>query len=68
MGDWHRCGWCGDRVYFLSFEINDRVAEMNIPSYAIGFFIASAVMFLAALGITVRNLYKYNSKQNFRNA
>lgn len=43
----------GIGVYFWIFEINDRVAEMNIPMYAFGFFVASAIVVLAAICLTV---------------
>lgn len=58
----------GIGVYFLSFEINDRVAEMSIPAYAIGFFVASGVLALAALALAARNLYARHSKRKFKNA
>lgn len=61
-------GGAGIGVYFLSFEINDRVAEGSIPAYAIGFFIASGVLALASLAIVIKSLYQHNSKKNFKNA
>lgn len=54
--------------YFLSFEINNRIAESGIPAYAIGFFIASGVLALAALALAARNLYISHSKRKFNNA
>lgn len=57
----------GIGVYFLSFEINDRVAEMSIPAYAIGFFIASGVLALAALALAIRNFYSNHSRRKFKN-
>lgn len=43
----------GIGVYFWVFEINDRVAEMNIPTYAFGFFVASAIVVLVAICLAV---------------
>jgi hypothetical protein len=57
----------GIGVYFLIFEINDRIDEKSIPAYAIGFFIASGGMALAALAIVIRNLYTSNSKRKLKN-
>lgn len=39
----------GMGVYFLGMEINDKVPEGNIPSYAIGFFIAALCTLLLAI-------------------
>lgn len=41
----------GIGVYFLFFEINDRVPTQSIPTYAYGFFIASIITALAAIFI-----------------
>ena len=38
----------GIGVHFLGLEINDRVPEANIPTYAIGFFVASVITLLVA--------------------
>lgn len=43
----------GIGVYFLVFEINDRVAEMNIPYYALGSFIATVIVVIAAIWLAV---------------
>ena len=58
----------GIGVYFLIFEINDRVDEMSIPTYAIGFFIASGVMALAALGLILTALRRSNGEKRFERA
>lgn len=39
----------GIGIHFLIFEINDRVPEQSIPSYAIGFFIASLLTALVPI-------------------
>jgi len=39
----------GIGVYFLFFEINDRVPTQSIPTYAYGFFVASIITALAAI-------------------
>ncbi|OXS77798.1 hypothetical protein [Domibacillus enclensis] len=39
----------GIGINFLGIEINDRVSEENIPSYACGFFITSAFTLLASI-------------------
>ena len=51
----------GIGVHFLFLEINDRVPEKSIPSYANGFFIASLVTALAALVLAVKNLLRLKS-------
>lgn len=38
----------GIGIHFLGIEINDRVPEDNIPSYAFGFFITSFITLLAS--------------------
>lgn len=58
----------GIGVYFLSFEINDRVAEMSIPAYAIGFFIASGVLALAAIGMILTAIRKKKVSNDLKNA
>lgn len=58
----------GIGVYFLIFEINDRVDEMSIPAYAICFFIASGVMALAALGLILTALRRSNGEKIFERA
>jgi len=50
----------GIGVHFLFLEINDRVPEKSIPSYANGFFIASLVTAFAALVLAVKNLLRFN--------
>ncbi|MFT4414285.1 hypothetical protein ACLM5H_10550 [Fredinandcohnia humi] len=49
----------GIGVYFLGFEVNDRVPEGNIPLYAKGFFISSLVAFFVSI-VTVG--IKFGSK------
>lgn len=39
----------GIGVYFMFFEIDDRVPAHSIPMYANGFFVASLVIAVAAL-------------------
>ncbi|MBO1514108.1 hypothetical protein [Metabacillus bambusae] len=49
----------GIGIHFLGLEINDRVADENIPTYATGFFVASLITLLiafAAVGKTVLKL------------
>ncbi|MGM7702799.1 hypothetical protein ACSVDE_13805 [Pseudalkalibacillus sp. Hm43] len=41
----------GIGVYFLFFEINDRVPENDIPAYAYGFFLSSLAALLVAIGL-----------------
>jgi hypothetical protein len=53
----------GIGVYFLRFEINDRVPENSIPSYAIGFFISSLVAFIVSSALVRTNL-KFRNKAN----
>lgn len=51
----------GIGVHFLGFEINDRVDEKSISSYAIGFFISSFVAVIgstAYLGTNLKNSKK----------
>ncbi|WP_442600175.1 hypothetical protein [Neobacillus sp. D3-1R] len=42
----------GVGIHFFGIEINDHVTEESIPSYAIGFFIASLITFSISLLIT----------------
>ncbi|MGO1057772.1 hypothetical protein ACTL32_01445 [Planococcus sp. FY231025] len=58
----------GIGVYFLSFEINDRVAEMSIPAYAIGFFIASGVLALGAIGLILTAVLRKKVRNDLKNA
>ncbi|MFD1738622.1 hypothetical protein ACFSCX_19040 [Bacillus salitolerans] len=46
----------GIGVYFLGFEINERVPEESIPSYAVGFFISSFLVIIASLTFVGMNL------------
>lgn len=41
----------GIGVHFLGLEINDRVPEANISTYAIGFFVASVITLLIAFAL-----------------
>jgi hypothetical protein len=41
----------GIGIYFLGFEINDRVPEKSIPPYAIGFFTASLTTMTIAIAL-----------------
>lgn len=43
----------GIGVYFWVFEINDRVAEMYIPYYALGFFIATLIVLISAICLAI---------------
>lgn len=52
----------GIGVYFLAFEINDRVPEDSIPKYAIGFFISSIVSLIISIALVGMNL-KSRKKQ-----
>ena len=49
----------GIGVYFLFLEINDRVPEKSIPSYANGFFIVSLITAIAALVLAGKNLLRF---------
>lgn len=51
----------GIGVFFLGFEINDKVPEGDIPSYAIGFFISSLVALIVS-GAFVRTNLKFRNK------
>ncbi|WP_042148314.1 hypothetical protein [Paucisalibacillus sp. EB02] len=46
----------GIGVYFLGVEINDRVPEEGISSYAVGFFISSFLALIASLTFIGINL------------
>jgi hypothetical protein len=46
----------GIGVHFLAFEINDKVPEESIPSYAMGFFISSLVISVLSVVIIGMNL------------
>jgi hypothetical protein len=48
----------GIGVHFLGFEINDRVPEASIPSYAIGFFVTSAMTLLMTITVISRRFLK----------
>jgi hypothetical protein len=48
----------GIGVHFLCFEINDRVPEASIPSYAIGFFVTSAITLLMTITVISRRFLK----------
>jgi hypothetical protein len=50
----------GIGVYFIAFEINDRVSEEKIPSYAIGFLISSFVAFIISILFVGMNLKHKN--------
>ncbi|NMH71653.1 hypothetical protein HF078_01055 [Bacillus sp. RO2] len=54
----------GIGVYFLGLEINDRVIEVYIPIYAIGFFIAG----LSTLLLSIINFTKLLLKSTSRKA
>jgi hypothetical protein len=49
----------GIGIYFLSFEINDRVPEQSIPSYAIGFFVASIITALVPISLVAKKVLAY---------
>ena len=48
----------GIGVYFLGLEINDRVLEATIPTYAIGFFIAGLCTWLMSIIYLTKLLLK----------
>ena len=52
----------GIGVYFLFFEINDRVLTQNIPTYAYGFFVASIITALAAIFTALAAIYVVGKK------
>ncbi|KPB03263.1 hypothetical protein [Bacillus sp. CHD6a] len=52
----------GIGVYFLGLEINDKVLEVNIPVYAIGFFIAGLSTLLMSIINITRLILKLTSR------
>lgn len=48
----------GIGIYFLGFEINDRVSEQSIPTYAIGFFVGSIITALVPFVLFGKTLVK----------
>jgi hypothetical protein len=48
----------GIGIHFLGLEINDRVSEASIPTYAIGFFVASLITMLIAFVLVGRTFLK----------
>lgn len=48
----------GIGVHFLGLEINDRVPEASIPSYAIGFFVSSAITLLLTIAVIGKRFLK----------
>ncbi|MFS0861173.1 hypothetical protein [Fredinandcohnia sp. 179-A 10B2 NHS] len=56
----------GIGVYFLGFEINDSVPEASIPTYAIGFFVASVVSLLVGGGIAANYLIKGKLREDIQ--
>lgn len=54
----------GIGVHFLGIEINDRVPETNIPTYAIGFFVTSLITLLIAIGLVGKTLLKGKEEYN----
>jgi hypothetical protein len=48
----------GIGVHFLGLEINDRVPEASIPSYAIGFFVTSVITLLLTITVIGRRFLK----------
>ncbi|UYZ23968.1 hypothetical protein [Mesobacillus jeotgali] len=55
----------GIGVYFFAMEINDRVPEESIPSYANGFLISSFVVFIISILFVWMNL-KFRNKTTVR--
>lgn len=51
----------GIGIHFLIFEINDRVPEQSIPSYAIGFFVASLLTALVPLVFLGKRILNYRT-------
>ncbi|MGD6992114.1 hypothetical protein [Sutcliffiella horikoshii] len=51
----------GIGVHFLDFEINDRVKEANIHTYAIGFFVASLITLLILIALVGKKILKGNT-------
>jgi heme/copper-type cytochrome/quinol oxidase subunit 4 len=48
----------GIGIRFLGLEISDRVQEGNIPTYAIGFFVASFITLLFAFSLVGKTFLK----------
>ncbi|MBT2663228.1 hypothetical protein [Bacillus sp. ISL-45] len=53
----------GIGVYFFAIEINDRVPEERIPSYASGFFISSFLVFIISSLFVWMNLNSGNKQR-----
>lgn len=51
----------GIGVHFLGLEINDRVPKANIPTYAIGFFVASFITLLTAFAFVGKTFLEINT-------
>jgi hypothetical protein len=52
----------GIGIHFLGLEINDRVPEAKIPSYAIGFFVTSLITLLIAIALVRKTLLKLSQR------
>ena len=52
----------GIGVYFLGLEINDRVSEANISTYAVGFFIAGLCTLLMSITNVTKLLLRSTSR------
>jgi hypothetical protein len=48
----------GIGIHFLGLEINDRVSEASIPTYAVCFFVVSFITLLIAFYSYRKNFYK----------
>ncbi|WP_026581604.1 hypothetical protein [Bacillus sp. J33] len=48
----------GIGIHFLGLEINDRVSEGSIPTYAVGFFVASFIALLIAFTLIGKTILK----------
>lgn len=48
----------GIGIHFLGLEINDRVPEATIPTYAIGFFVASLLSLFTAFALVGKTFFK----------
>lgn len=48
----------GIGIHLLGLEINDRVPEANIRTYAIGFFVASLITMLIAFSLVGKTFLK----------
>ena len=53
----------GIGVYFFGLEINDRVLEANIPSYAIGFFFGGLCTLILAI-IPIVKILLHSKSEN----